>query len=608
MDITNTNEMPEVFPETNESAEVLQGVVGTNVKINKYVLFGINTLVMLPTIIVDYSTTGMIAFLAATLFTFIITLKSSDEIPAVADLPLMLLADAVTYLGVYFFDQFSGEVWGELRPFSQSIGGIFWLVLLVGAVIGFIALKYKKIIWLTGISGGFIGAAFIILGWGYILGWDYGSFRHFRFAGFGAALLLLFGLADMLWTALLYLIAKTVPKKAKRTVAVGVILLSLFIITLFSGAEVIGDNSWRWGRAILDSPNTAFAWWKVIISTVVLLAGAFMLYVKDAGKTDHLSIDAYFLIITAEIVLMTRILMSVYFSLNILVLVIVVIGSLRCMKNDYMGKKTLRQDSGTYLATQFIAAVVLMILLKNGLWLNVLLSAAFLGVFYAEKGAQQNRRHPVIHWIAVLVCIVFEAAALMARKGFSADVLMMLALVLGAGLLTMFAINMKQPGGRRAPDALKIIVCVCVGIICLAVIPRSAVRINTVMDEGNQKVTIHLEAKGKKNTVQNAYCYWKDIFERKSDATKVILKADGVSDEAEWSRVLIWDDSVSPDEEGWPATVTAVTPEDDDLSGDKWIASVWEEMLVIVAEDAHGVTSSKVVWYPYWLHIVFDGG
>lgn len=559
MDITNTNEMPEVFPEINESAEVLSGVVGTKVKINKYVLLGVNTLAMFLICPLLENTQSLVVYLAATLFTLIITLQSSDEIPAVADLPLILLADAVTFLATYFFDQFSDEGWNELSPFTQSVGGLFWLVLLSGAVIGIIALNYKKTIWLTGVSGGFIGAAFIILGWGY------GGFAHFHFAGFGAALLLLFGLADMLWTALLYLIAKTVPKKAKRTVAVGAVLLGFFIITLFSGAEVIEDNSWRWGMEILDSPNTTFAWWKVIISTVVLLAGAFMLYVKDAGKTDHLSIDAYFLIITAEIVLMTRILMSVYFSFNILVLVIVVIGSLRCMKNDYMGKKTLRQDSGTYLATQFFAAVVLIVLLKNGLWLNVLLSAAFLGVFYAEKGDLQNRRHPVIHWIAVLVCIVFEAAALMARKGFSADVLIMLALVLGAGLLTMFAINMKQPGGRRAPDALKIIVCVCVGIICLAVIPRSAVKINAAVDENRQKVTIHLEATGKKNAIQNAHCYWKDTLGR-------------------------------------------TTVEDDDLPRNDWTADIQDEVLVIVAEDTHGVTSSKVVWYPYWLHMVFDGG
>ena len=532
-------------------------VVGGMVKINKFVVFGLNTIFLLPFVIRNYSVQGLATYLAAALLLFIIVFKSSGEIPAVAILPVIILADVATYIGVNFLKLKTMVNMEGLSSYFSDSGAVFWILFLTGLAVGVAGIANKKISWVTGLAGGMIGISFILPGWSNC------DLSDFQFSDSGAALLLLFVIFNMLWTVILYIIVKTVPEKATGTIWIGIVLLSVFILGLTIGMDYIKECLPAWKAGLIDCPHTIFAWWKVILSSVVLLAGSFALYVIDGIKGNHLSVDTYGMVVAGEIILTAKILMSIYFSFNGLILVILIAGTFKCMKNDYAGRKTLKLNSITYLIAQYCTVFSAIFLLKNGLWINVVLSAIFFAAFYVELGKPQKTVSNTAHWVMILLCIVSEAVALAWHKRFSMDLFIMLVLVLGAGILTILIINIRQPGGRTAPSILRKIVCVCVAVLCLAAVPHSSVKISFVTDEDNQTTSINVEPKGKNNSIISACYYWKNI-------------------------------------------AGETLAEDMDIPEDSCTIPIENEILTVVVEDARGFITRKIVWYPYWLRAILD--
>ena len=526
----------------------LNCVIGKNVKINKYVLVGVNTAFLLPFVIKNYSIAGLIAFLAVTLILAYTAFKSSDQLPAVANLPLIFLGDALVWIAVRIIGEgheLHPEYLGQLLSETNTM---FWILFLAGGVLGFFGFTRKKIQWLTGFAGCLIGASIILLGW------SNSDLEDLVFFRYGAAIMILFLIASLLWTVLLYIIVKTAPSKAKISVWIGVVLLVLTILLLTIGVQYVAEHSGKLAEWILLTPSETFAWWKVILASVVLLGAAFTLYVMNG----ELSVDAYALVIAGELTLGTKLLMSNYFTHNAVLLVILVVGTLKCMKNHYSGRKTMRLDSDVYLPAQFCAVVLALILLKNGLWINLIVSIVFLTAIFVYSGRTKKKINPMTQWTLILLCIVLEAAAWVWAKSFILEKMILLAVVLVMGLFALYYVTQKRPDGHTGSVKYRIVICVCAALICLAAMTRFGVTIREEYDAEKNTATIELEARGSEGSVRSASYYWRD-------------------------------------------TLGEAQSDDVEIKGRGCRIRVNEEILTVVAEDDRGVVSKKVFWYPNWV-------
>lgn len=537
--------------------EIFTPVIGETVDINKVVIFGLNAFFMLLYVIRNFTVQGLVTYLVATPLILIVVVKSSDVIPAIVHLPFILVADVITYIGVNFLDLKSMVNMEGHSSYFLGAAEIFLIVFSASLMVGLVGIANKKLYWITNLAGGLIGVSVILIGW------SNNDVNNFKFTDDGAALVLLFVILDMLWTVILYIIVKTVPEKTTGAFWIGVVLLCVFIAGLIIGTDYVKEVLPAWKAGLIECPHTIFAWWKVILSTGIILAGIFILYKIDGAGGNYLSVDTYALVVVGEIILTTKILMSNYFSFNGLILIGLLVGTFICMKNDYTGKKTLGLDSIVYLPAQYFVALLAIFLFKKGLWINVVVSLIFFIAFYVNHNKLQKARSNTPHWVMILLCVVSEAVALIWRNHYSFDLVIVLAMVLGAGIFTILVINIRQPGGRTAPNILRIIVCVCVVIICLAATSRKSVIIDYITDDSNKNVTVNVETKGRDNSIASAHYYWRDV-------TGKVIK------------------------------------ENIDIPRNEYTIPKESEVLTVVVEDARGFTSSKIIWFPQWLHTFIE--
>lgn len=547
MDEVNTKVQPKTFTV----------VAGKTANINKYVILGINAIFILPFVTRNYSVMGISTFFVAMLFVFIVIFKSSNKIPAIVYVPIILLADIVTYVGIHFLELKSTINVESFTSYFTNANSMLWVIFLVGLVVGWVGITNVRVAWITGLSGGLIGV-FVIL-----VGWSNCDISNFQFIDSGSSLLVLFVILDILLTIILYFIVNTVPEKVNNTICIDVILLCIFLAGLIFWTDYIKECLPAWKVGLLECSHTIFAWWKVILSSIVILAGIFILYMMDGNNGNNLSVDTYALIVLEEIILTTKILMSNYFSFNGLILFGLIIGTVSCMRKDYFGEKIFKLDGVVYLLIQYFVVLLTIFLFKKGLWINVVVSVVFFIAFYVDYNKHQKANSNTVCWIMILLCLVSETFALEWRRHFSLDLVILLILVLGSSILTILAINLKQPGGRMAPNVLRIVVCVCVAAICLTAVSQNSIAIDYVTDNVNKNVTVNIESKDKNNSLASAYYYWRDITGN-------------------------------------------VYAEDIEIQCNEFTVPIENEILTIVVKDEQGFVSSKVIWYPYWINTVLE--
>ncbi len=541
------------LPETQEI------VLGKSVKINKYAIHGINTLLMLFMVLRNISVVGLLSFLVITGLTALWVFKRKREVPAIADVPQILLADVFMYIGTFTADVLNGFNLDDLSAFFEDVKWFSWAMVVAGVVLGMITVGRKGSRWFTGIAGGLIGSGFISAGFKnpFLIDMSY------PYAG--VSILTVFLIVVFLWTILLYFICKTVPERSGAATFSGVVLLLLFIADLLLASEHLKAALPFCKTGLISVIYGSFEWWKIIIFCALILAGAFVLGLLDEEKGGHLSVDTYALVIMFEIVMTSKLLITFYFSYGILVLLGLLAGTFICIRNDYLGRKTLGLGSVFYLPAQYLVTVLAIILFSNGLWLNVLLG----GVLYVALRAAQSREkrrgeaNTAIHWTIILIWIVGEAVALVWRMCFNIDLLVMLGAILILGVATILTINLKQPGGRKASVVVNGAVCGVIALLCLSLLTRVPVRFKYSTDGYNENVIMTVQPKDKDNQIISTYYYYKNIFGKK-----------------------IRDDY-------YIKSQNEVIP----ISG---------ETLTVVVEDEHGFVTTKTIWYPYELWAFLD--
>ena len=521
-------------------------VSGSYVRTNKLVLLGLNTLFLLQYVIKDFSLLGLGAFMVLSLALFLILFKSSDEYPAAAYIPVLLLFDALIYLCIHFSSIVSG--FDMIKHYLGSFKRNSLILFAVGFVVSIIG-NSKKLAILSGI-GGIIAVGSVVLGL-----FSNCMLRGFAITDAGKMLLNLIIWGGAIWIVLIRLIFCSVPEKSKLAVWMGFLLAVLSIAFLIIGMPYIASRLDVWSDSIWGLSKGAFAYWKTIIAFVLSVVCIFLLYFVDGKDGSHLSVDTYVVIIIAETIAAIRILLSAFFSYCWILPFLLIIGTIWSMNNDYSGKKTMGLSSIVFNVIQFALFCLTVVFLRSGLWLNVMITVLFVMFLYISFS--RNDASAKVKCIAIEVAIALEAAALMWMLRFSLSGLLIIIFAFAVSVAVTVVLFAQNPCNIPPSDGALIAICVALFIVCFLPLLKYGTKISKQYDdEGVQTITI--TPRGKENEVEQAYYYWRDQYGQ------------------------IQDERV-------------------EIKGNEIHVNSSYEILSVVTVDKYGVMTKAVFWYPHWL-------
>ena|GEM_PF-6654823 len=525
-------------------------------KETKIGVFIANILLILPYVINNHTNISLIAAAAILLLLFVILYKSDINVPAVVYIPIVVLADISIYIGLHFEvlkKAFNPKYYQYLYKGLKGSDIVLWLYV-VGIllfVFGLFSSKNRNA-WFTG------AGCTIVLEAAVMKLRSNADIKALSFDGYGASLFTWIFILGMVWVVFSQYTALTMPKHKEYYRLAEIIIVSA-VLTLITAETKYFDNVWSdWASALLELPHTLFAWWKVLLVTVVMIIGS---YIKVDDSGYRFRVDSYALIISAELIFSIKLMMCNYFPYCWILLIGLIIGTFKCMLNDYSNHKTtLHLDSASYMVVQYIVFVLILFMLKNGLWINLIISIVWGMAFYNEIFVKKKSPRNRSNWFMFLLCIVSEVIAWMWQFRFSIPAMFMLALVSGGVFFTLWIINTKHPAFVPAPNSIRWILCVGMIVLCLLIMNKYGTKIKFKADKvpTSQTVTVILDARGKKNTIGEAYYFWRDKYGRKTSK---------------------------------PVNV----------KGDSSDIHIKDEILTVVTTDSHGVRTTNYYWYPHWL-------
>ncbi len=557
-DILNENEVSDEMtcdPVNEVEPEEIDIIAGRCAKISKLVLFGINAVLMLIFTLRNFSVIGIAGFVIFSVLSFLIFYKSSKFVPAIVDLPVAILADVLIYLSVNFEGVMENLDLDALYYYFEETSGTFWGIVAIAVLFGAVSLGSGKWVWLTGVTGGIISFLLIMVGEGagYITDHEYPYMSIILKIG-----VVLFAL---IWILLLYLIGRYVPKRVVGTVWIGIGLMLIFASLLIFESQFLKQSVPFFKTGISMNAILKVQWWHVIMICIVLFGLAFALFMLNRDINNGLCLDSYFVILAFEIILTSKILLTYYFSYNFLILVCIIIGTLKCIKNNYAQKTTMGLDVIPYLVSQYVIALALLFLMRNGWWCNVILGLVLIIVLYSDRNKRMRLQEEksFVHWVIVLSGIISQGMALAWHIVFSAEIFTLLAIIFVLSVATVFIINMKAPGMRMAPAYLSRVVCLLVAFSCISVISGYPFSVDYEIDESEKSVQVDVTCR--KDYVKEAKIeyYYRDMLGRRVAESKYFLSS---------SQTI----------------------------------PIEGEMLKIAVKADNGVVTTKTIWYPYDLN------
>lgn len=531
-------------------------VSGRYNKETKIGLFIANFLLMLPYVIKNHTNIGLIISLVILVLLFVILYKSNNNLPGVVYAPLTILADISIYIGLHFDvlkTTFNPKYYQYLYKGLEGTDIVLWLYVVGIAlyVVGLLNGKNKNA-WLTGVG------CIVVLETAIIKLRSNADIKALSFEGYGASLFTWVLILGVVWTVYSQYTALTMPQN-KGYYRLVEILLVAALLTLLTAETKYFDGIWSgWASALLELPHSLFAWWKVILATVIMVVGA---YIKVDDSGFGFRVDSYALIIGAELVFSIKLMMSNYFPYCWVLLLVLIIGTFKVMINDYSNhKETLHLDAASYIVIQYVVFIVIFFMLKKGLWINLLISILWGMVFYNEFFVKKKSESNKANWYLTMSCIASEVIAWMWQFRFSIETLLMIALIFGGVFITFWIINKKHPASVTAPDSIRWILCIGMILLCLIAMTKygTKIKFKEKQDSANQTVTVVIDARGKNNEISEAYYYWRDNYGRKTSEEKAV--------KGEMSDIHIKD-----------------------------------EILTVITTDSHGVRTTSYYWYPHWL-------
>ncbi len=495
--------------EENQGTEKkLVPVTGKTALIDQWILFGANALLMLVYTVQHFSLTELIVYVCCMALLYVS--RKKEPVPALSRVPACLLAD-LTIVGFSNLSMLTSSVNVYGLRFLLNRFAPLSLVLAAAGMALFLIARSRSSVILKGVSGTII-----------VLAAALGSFSTFTFSQFdfythGKLLACIVLAGGFCWTLLQQVISLTVPQEQQSARWAGIVIVPVCAAVIILAPTAVNDFLFSCARKAEALFAGNLTGWKVLFAAAIVLGLDVALYKADDRR---FSVDAYGLILLLEVYVSLQLLTLFYSAFNWVLAVLLTGGTVRCMRNEYSGEKTMGLSSKWYLSAQAVAFFATVLMLHWCLWFNLLFSVLIVLLFMYKRDAGKNRKS-LLRWILVELSIGVEAAGLLFQYRRSMDALVVVCAVLAVTIVTTCLLHtdykvVKLPLSKWIMPAI----CCALAVLCLLPLLRFGARITCTSGEsvGSAK-SVTIRSRGKSNQIANAYYFCRYKFGRKVEGT-----------------------------------------------------------------------------------------
>ena len=475
--------------------------------INKLILWVLNLLLVGPLCIADYSLIGVITAGVVSGLLALLLFTSRPGFSASAFLPVVALGDILIYTGIHFEElKVCYEQYG-LAAFRISSTMIYCCAAVV--FFGIIGLASKGAgIWCGGLAGVILGSIVIFSRFGGRLVFSGSDLLSVSFTfPQGTMLYSLFLFTSLLWIVMMHFNAIANRQKRKLAAGIGVIVLLITCAYVVVVPNYLLGKAGAWQQIFYQE----LSGWRLPAVCGVLLLIIMLLSLWNHGVSTP---DVYAAALGLELIIAVKMASAFYFKYHFLLLLLLLIGTFRCMKNDFCGRKTLHLRSAVYLSVQMAAYALILIMISCGLWINLVLTIVFAILLYKTCAGKKHASYAV--WNLVLICIFCEALGYLWTRNWT----VMNGVIAAAGFLAamfgMWAVHRKAPYEKKYSPTPKLVVCGVLLCICVLSAVRNVPQISSahsvfqINAMGGNLVIARLEDQQHTGT---SAVYWKNKWE-----------------------------------------------------------------------------------------------
>lgn len=213
---------------------------------------------------------------------------------------------------------------------------------------------------------------------------------------------------------------------------------------------------------------------------------------------------------------------------------------------------------GVYMVTAFF--IVQFYAINRGLWLVAAALAAVCILAMNLKGAKDS----LLNRFCILAACILTALAFIIHLRGSVENLKAVAVITIYGVISLILMTWPHPAGIDLDSKKKrIFVYISSVVLLLLLFTRSGSTIKVEQKQGENTITVSVEAYGKKNEIQETYYYWRNGKGKKIS-------------------------------------------ENTSFNGSVKNLEMENECLTIVAVDKNGVMTSRKVWFPYGFYNITE--
>ncbi len=295
---------------------------------------------MVPFVIHNYCLGDSAELFAIMLLSYyLLVMKPQVVATAARDIPLQLFLNICLYLVVSYrslIDNFGFESIGDRL---ENLKGMCGVLLLAGLVVDI----FLRIACGSSLSEKTVAGASIIL-----VIWANGKIFEPTWKDGGETLLTVYLLVAVVWFVFCGISCHVDSGTYTRNDWLSNILLILICTVLYNGKWLAQTFIPRAKLYLLSMSTAALAWWKVILSVVVLAGGAIVTF---DYQNDTMGADALVLCFAASALIILKVLLANYFAFNWVVFLVFLIGCIGCINNEVRCKKKDTAVSGTGLCS-----------------------------------------------------------------------------------------------------------------------------------------------------------------------------------------------------------------------------------------------------------------
>ena len=345
-----------------------------------------------------------------------------------------------------------------------------------------------------------------------------------------------------------------------------------------------------------------YPWWLAILYTVAFIVCGTVLgfFADDKGEDKIVGyVDAKFFYGIAAISLLSKIILSNYFSYSIVLYFILIFYICSELTKDRNQISERKENKGLYSASDLyisgakliyftICAVFIVQLTENLLYITLPVAIIIMGMFYKllknafkewileEEIDSVLKDLPKSYFETVLVLSILLTASLVYHYRFSVGNFIILGVELLTILLVYAALKRKLPQGIKLPEIKTVKWCITVFAItvCIVLTASSGAKVKSDYNDTKQTATISIETNKKASVKQIEYKWNNGIIY--DGYQMLMIEEDPIGNEKQSKKI-----------KGLKSEVDIELP-------------VEGECLTIWVTDSNGVKTTRTLWYPLW--------